>query len=278
VLKSAAVVTDGDGTSTSAWAAILNHIRTTFAQHVAASPAGVVGVFSPWMTCEDAYLLASWLRSLSSGVRLAMGPVPIVGEDDHYPKNWRGEPANPTRFTIRAEKCPNRRGVAAVLRHFQSEEVPFDDVLEDATSGALKAAYVAHNGPGVWLNDSQIQSLMKTQYLVVQDILSSRLTDLATVVLPGASFAEKDGTFVNHAGLAQMIKRAIRCPAEGYTDGRIFMELAGRSGLFNARVVRQEMSGVIPYFAPLAVGDLGLYGVRLEQPAGVAAMQEQLAR
>ena len=85
--------------------------------------------------------------------------------------------------------------------------------------------------------------------MVVQDILPSELTDAAHVVLPGASFAEKDGTYVNHAGLAQMIKRSIRCPAEGYTDGRIFMELAGRTGLFNARLLRQELSREIPYFA-----------------------------
>jgi NADH-quinone oxidoreductase subunit G len=207
-----------------------------------------------------------------------MGPVAIVGEDDLYPKNWRGEPMLPTRFVIRAEKCPNSRGVAAVLRHFQPDGLSFTDVLNQAQGGNVSAAYVAHCGPDDWLNSQQVQSLAKAQFLVVQDILNSELAKSAAFILPGASFAEKDGTFVNHAGLAQMIKRSIRCPAEGYTDGRIFMELAGRVGLFNARVLRQEMSGEIPYFGPLAVGDLGEYGVRLEQPAAGAARQEQLAR
>jgi hypothetical protein len=42
------------------------------------------------------------------------------------------------------------------------------------------------------------------------------------------------------------------------------MELAGRVGLFNARVVRQEIAREIPFFAPLAAGDLSDQGVRLE--------------
>jgi NADH-quinone oxidoreductase subunit G len=267
VLKSAAGAANGNGAPAPDWSAALAHVRTAFAQQAAANPRGVVGILSPWMTCEEAYLFASWLRGLSPGVRLAMGPVPIVGEDDRYPKNWRGEPLEPTRFVIRAEKAPNKRGVAAVLRHFQPEEVFFEDVLHDARNRGVSAAYVVHNGPEGWLSDEQIQSLAKAPLLVAQDILNSPLAKAAAVVLPGASFAEKDGTFVNHSGLAQMIKRAIRCPAEGYTDGRIFMELSGRGGLFNARILRQEIAREIPYFAPLAAGDLGDYGVRLEQPA-----------
>jgi len=43
-------------------------------------------------------------------VRLALGPVPKIGEDDTYPKDRKGRPVEPVKFTIRAEKCPNRRG------------------------------------------------------------------------------------------------------------------------------------------------------------------------
>jgi NADH-quinone oxidoreductase subunit G len=216
------------------------------------------------MTCEEAYLLADWLKRLSSNARLSLGPIPVVGNDDRYPKNWRGDPVEPTRFTIRAEKCPNRIGVSAVLNHFQTTECDFDTLVVDADAGKLSAVYFVGGGPPGWLTANQMDALNKATFVVAQDILPNALTEAAHVVLPGASFAEKDGTYVNHAGLAQMIKRAIRCPAEGYTDGRIFMELTGRTGLFNARLARQELSRVIPYFAPLAVGDLGESGVRLE--------------
>ena len=90
----------------------------------------MVGVLSPFLTCEEAYLLAKFLKGLSAQVRLALGPVPVVGEDDTYPKDRRGKPAQPVKFTIRAEKCPNRRGVEEVLRHFQGEVLAFDDVAQ----------------------------------------------------------------------------------------------------------------------------------------------------
>jgi NADH-quinone oxidoreductase subunit G len=277
IVKARAAI-DGEARSAPDWKSALDHVRQGFEQYAEERPDGVAGVFSPWMTCEEAYLLASWLRDLSPGVRLVMGPVPIAGEDDLYPKNWRGEAVSPTRFVIRAEKCPNRRGVAAVLRHFQANELDFEDVLNDADRGNLSAVYVTHCGPAGWLSGEQVSSLAKAPLLVVQDILYSELAQAAAVILPGASFAEKDGTFVNHSGLAQMIKRSIRSPAEGYTDGRILMELSRRTGLFNARVVREEMGRAIDYFAPLAVGDLGEFGVPLGQPTDASVAQEQLAR
>ena len=46
----------------------------------------------------------------------------------------KGQPVEPVKFTIRAEKCPNRRGVEAVLRHFQGEVIPFDAVAADAAN------------------------------------------------------------------------------------------------------------------------------------------------
>jgi NADH-quinone oxidoreductase subunit G len=168
---------------------------------------------------------------------------------------------------IRAEKCPNRRGVEEVLQALQREPVAFDSIVRDAESGKLNAVYVVHSGPEGWLTAEQMKSLARVPLVICQDILANELTEAANVVLPAASFAEKDGTYVNHAGLAQMLKRSIRCPAEGYTDGRILMELTGRTGLFNAKILRQELSREIPYFAPLAVGDLGSTGVGLEQAA-----------
>lgn len=245
------------------WRRILGEVREGIVREAAAAPGGVAAVFSPWMTVEEAYLLSAWLKSVSPAIRLAMSPVPIVGEDDHYPKDWDGQPVMPPRFTIRAEKCPNRRGVAAVLEHFQQPAVDFDSILADAGAGKLRAVYAVHPGPEGWLKAEEIKALAGVPLLVVQDLLRSPLSEAAQVVIPGASFAEKDGTFVNHAGLAQSIERSIRCPAEGYTDGRVFMELAGRSGLFNARAIRAEIAREIPFFAPFGDGDLGEQGVHL---------------
>src|SRR5687768_14895450 len=93
------------------WDDILPALRAALKKHSQESPKRIAAVLSPWMTVEEAYLLASYLAKLSPKVKLALGPVRAMGEDDRYPKDVHGRPAEPTRFTIRAEKCPNRRGV-----------------------------------------------------------------------------------------------------------------------------------------------------------------------
>src|SRR5262249_28325518 len=133
-------------------------------------------VLSPFLTCEEAYLLAKYFKGLSGEVRLALGPVPVVGEDDTYPKDRRGRPAQPVKFTIRAEKCPNRRGVEEVLRHFQGEVIRFDDVLGAAGDGRLQVLYLAAGyppRPGGWISAGQAAGLGRVPLLVVQDLLPS---------------------------------------------------------------------------------------------------------
>lgn len=246
------------------WTGILGQVREKLLEVAQQDAGGIAAIFSPWMTVEEAYLLASWLHGISPQIKLAMGPVAVVGDDDHYPKDSHGNHVPPAKFTIHAEKCPNRRGVEQVLAHFQPPGIGFQATLDAAKGGQIKAAYVVHPGPRGWLSDDEVAALAQVPFLVVQDLMQSPLSDAAHAVLPGAAFAEKDGTFVNHKNLAQAIVRAIRCPAEGYTDARIFVELAGRAGMFNARVLRREIGEQIPAFAAFGNGELGEYGVQLD--------------
>ncbi len=217
------------------------------------------------MTCEEAYLLAGYLKSLSTNVRLALGPVPVVGQDDHYPKGVKGQPVEPIKFTIRAEKCPNRAGVAEILEHFAGRVVPFDELKTDITSGRIDSLFAVGGYNEPWLTDADRAWLSKLQLLVLLDILPSPASDLAHFVLPGGSFAEKDGTFVNHAGLAQSIERAIRSPGEARPDGRILWDLAGRRGLFHPQTVRQEIGSKIGSLAALRCVSLGPQGRLLSE-------------
>ena len=93
--------------------------------------------------------------------------------------------------------------------------------------------------------------MAKVKTLIVQDILPSPVSSRAHIVLAGGSFAERDGTFVNHAGLAQAIKRSIRSPEDARPDGRILWDLSGRKGLFNANVFRNEIAQEIPTLVAL---------------------------
>jgi NADH-quinone oxidoreductase subunit G len=226
---------------------------------------GVAGVLSPYLTCEEAYLLAKFLKSLSGQAQLFLGPVPVVGEDDTYPKDRRGRPTDHVRFTIRAEKAPNRRGVEEVLRHFQGEVLSFAECVK--ATGRLKAIYLTAAYPPrafAWIDEGQAEALKKVPTLVVQDLFPSAVSAAAKYVVPATTFAEKDGTFVNHAGLAQGIRHATNPAGEVRTDGQVFLDLAERRGLIHAPSLRKELAQEVPYFAGV-LGGTGELGVMLEQ-------------
>jgi NADH-quinone oxidoreductase subunit G len=228
----------------------------------------IAAVLSPWMTLEEAYLLATYLKSIAPKVSLAMGPVHTVGEDDKYPKDVHGKPKEPTRFTIHAEKCPNRHGIEMILQHFGGSVMRMGDVLGRASGGAFTAMYLVGGDPAGWITDQQAAALEKVGTVVVQDILASPASQRATFVLAGGSFAERDGTFVNYKGLAQEIHKAIRSPGEAKPDGRILWDLAERRGLLNIPAVRREMAEKIEPLRGLEA-KLGDYGMSLN---GAAAL------
>ena len=134
------------------WAKILDEIRQTYRQISGSHSKRLLGVFSPFMTCEEAYLLAKFLRGIDKHALLTMGPIPVVGEDDLYPKNFRGEAPEPSkaRFTIRAEKCPNRLGVMAVLRAFESKATRYDQVADRIQKGEFSGAFIVGGNPDGW--------------------------------------------------------------------------------------------------------------------------------
>lgn len=256
-------VSQGDRRTSVDWDTALNATRTALQNAAKSNPKAVAAVLSPWMTVEEAYLLAKYLKSLSPDVRLALGPVRVEGQDDHYPKDVRGNEKSNVKFTIRAEKCPNRRGVELVLQHFQGSIINIGDILGDASEGRIDTLYFAGGDPRGGLDESHAAALAKVKTLIVQDILPSPVSARAHIVLAGGSFAERDGTFVNHSGLAQGIKRSIRSPEEARPDGRILWDLAGRKGLFNATGLRSEIGREIPAFQALAE-ELCCSGVKLD--------------
>jgi NADH-quinone oxidoreductase subunit G len=254
----------GDALVPVPWRDLLPSLRRDLADAALKNASQFVGVFSPFLTCEEAYLLAVFLKGLSKDLKLVLGPIPDCGDDESYPKDRRGRPVQPAKFTIRAEKCPNRRGVEEVLKHFQGNVVPFPDVIRGAQSGSLNAVLLTAGYPNteMWVTSEVTEALRKAGLLIVQDLFSSPLSQAANYVLPATSFAERDGTYINYANLAQTIHRAARPPQQARTEGQVYLDLLERRGLIQAAVIRKEMALAIPFFRPLA-SELGGLGIRL---------------
>lgn len=176
---------------------------------------------SPMLSCEDAYLLVQMARKLDPQAAIAMGPVPVDGQDQIFPPGTPAE--DPKSFRICAEKAPNARGVKRVLDSFGGR-VGFDEFIGKVASGQIGAAIVTGNYPSTWATENVVRSLDKA-YLVAIDCLASDLTGVADIVLPAATFAEKAGTFENHAGVLQAFEQAIPVVGQSKPEAQIALDV-----------------------------------------------------
>ena len=107
------------------------------------------------------------------------------------------------------------------------------EMFDAAKSGDLKALYVMGENPLMSeAHTSKVkEALSKIDFLVVQDIFLTETAAYADVVFPSASFAEKDGSFVNTERRVQRIRKAINPPGKAKCDLTIISEIARGIGL-----------------------------------------------
>ena len=87
---------------------------------------------------------------------MVVGYVPMRGEDQRFPKG----------FVIKAEKCPNRRGVEEIVGHFGGKSATWRDFLGQAGEGRFKAACVVGGYPDEWVTPEVAGALAKIEFLV----------------------------------------------------------------------------------------------------------------
>jgi NADH-quinone oxidoreductase subunit G len=253
----------GEGHKTATWSELLPKLKNAIEESILIAPKRVVVVLSPFLTVEEAYALGAAFKKQSELVRLVLGPVPVIGEDDHYPKDVKGHAVSPAKFTIRAEKCPNRLGVEAVLKKLQGEVVPFSSILGEMSQ--IAALWFAGGYPNAeWVNAAVAAPHAVPSLVVVQDLFASKLTGVANFVLPATTAFEKDGTFVNHAGLAQPFFKAAKPTAETRSELQLAFDLWNRKGLATIAAIRKDVAKAMPAFALLAEVQPPKLGKRLE--------------
>ena len=140
-------------------------------------------------------------------------------------------------------------------------------MLSAASAGQLDALYVIGEDPlsSYPDRDKVAQALDKVPFLVVQDLFLSPTAKQADVVLPAASFAEKDGTFTNAERRIQRVRRGIASPGEARTDFAIFSALAGKLGsslsFTGTAAVFAEIGKLVPDYAGINFNEIGPQGV-----------------
>lgn len=88
------------------------------------------------------------------------------------------------------------------------------------------------------------------EFLAVQDLFLTESARCADVVLPGASFAEKDGTYVNTERRIQVARKAVEPPGEARADLEIVLDLSRRLGVPTPYVTSAEVFDEIARVTP----------------------------
>ncbi len=147
------------------------------------------------------------------------------------------------------------------------------EIVEAIDRKKIKALYVV--GENLMLSDPDInrlkKALSKLELFVVQDIFRTETAELAHVVLPSASFAEKDGTFTNTERRVQRIKRAVSPVGQSKPDWWITNELGKRLGgkgfnFTSPEQIFNEMRALTPQYAGLTYGRLERGGLQWPCP------------
>jgi formate dehydrogenase alpha subunit len=134
-----------------------------------------------------------------------------------------------------------------------------DGVLAGIEKGEIKALYLAGCNPLVEFpaNGRWKAALARLELLVVQDVLVSELSGMASVVLPGAASAEKNGSVTALDGRSNRLNKAVDAPGEARPDLAIFADLftalSGKPAPGEAALSSQLAEQKRP-FAPAAGG------------------------
>ncbi len=131
------------------------------------------------------------------------------------------------------EKFAEAWGIRSDLRGLpENPGLTVVEMMNASVEGALKGMFIMAENP--MLSDPDInhvrEALQNLEFLVVQDIFLTETAELADVVLPGSSFAERDGTVTSTDRSVQRMRKAIETPNGARPDWEIICQVAKRCG------------------------------------------------
>lgn len=139
-------------------------------------------------------------------------------------------------------------------------------MYEASLNDKLKALWVI--GEDMAQTDPNTQhvvaALKKLDLFIVQELFMTETANLATVVLPGASFLEKSGTFTNGERRIQKVNKVVEPLPGTKADGQIIAELMTYMGYpqldYDPDSLLNEISQIVPFFAGVKWNELGENG------------------
>jgi NADH-quinone oxidoreductase subunit G len=251
------------------WAEITNQIATRLREAAKKGGASIAAVGSARATTEELFLFSRLVRGVLQAE--IVDCVPRIEDGD--------------KFLLNPDRNPNSLG--AKITGVSAEPMGSDiaKIADGIKSGKIKTLIVL--GENVAKYGIAEDLLKKLETLIVIDILPNATTELAHFVLPGASFAEKRGTFINAKQRIQRIHPAISPLGMARPEWQTLVALLaalGADGKFaTLEDVFSEMAHEIPALNGLNLSKIGDLGVELtieetQKPQPEAEKSTEVAR
>lgn len=244
---------------------------------------------SAYSSVEDNYMLQKFAKQVLGTANIGFLPHAVEGDEDN--------------LLIRADKTPNSYGAREVGVASQ-KGIDVNKIFELIGSGKIRALYVMDDDVAA---SKEIEELLtKLDILVVNHWIKTKTTQLADIVFPSATFAEKYGTYVNFLGRVQLSKPSVSTLEQERIPGRFNMSrldkfgsafdkwnkgprrnvrpsweiicaignlLGGKMRYQSAQKVFDEIAQVIPSFRGLSYVKLGDRGALLKRSKEVTLVQ-----
>lgn len=244
------VLTTKSGPEESDWGTALETLSGLFMQaRDGQKKVAILG--SPKMTNEDLFALKRFAKEL-----LAVDHIPVTVKPKEKPFS--------DDFLIREDKNPNTKG--AGLLGFDTDGASTEKLLKACAGGNYDVLVIFHHDLSTGFDDDFIARVLDGVETVIfigtnQNGTSRR----ANIVLPAATYFEKDGTFTNYAGRVQKANKAIEPLASSQPEWMILRNLSRRMGnsltYFEAQDVFTDIADQVAVFAGMSYEAIGEHGM-----------------
>jgi NADH-quinone oxidoreductase subunit G len=230
---------------------VVERLRAVVAAY---GPSAVRGLVSAEATCEEMYLFG---RFLSVALQAQVGGY-----------HWSPPDAYHDDFLIDADRNPNTAGLRALGIGTDGDQDLMKDLREGRVRGIilLRADLSAKHGEAV-LN----LLAERVDFVAVLDTRHRAIAETADVVLPIATFAETDGTFVNRAQRVQRLRAAFPAPGDAQPGwkllGTMLAQATGSTAPAEAATVFEEISASVPAFEQCRYATIGDRGAAMDPTA-----------
>jgi formate dehydrogenase alpha subunit len=255
-------------------AATLRQIAEMYAKTKPASIIYCMGITQHTTGVDNVKSLAN-LAMLTGNVGVASGGVnPLRGQNNVQGAcDMGGLPNVFTGYQPVADEAANKKFSEAWGKDLPKKPgLTILEMFHGIDEGKIKALYVVGENPLVTDPDLRhVESaLKKLDIFIVQDIFLTQTAKFADVVLPGTSFAEKDGTFSNTERRVELVCQAIPPVGDSRPDWMITQDLSTRVGYpmsyASPEAVFEEIRKLTPSYAGITYKRLAATGLQWPCP------------